>query len=144
MDKWKKSQSLRPGESSKFLAIDNAITNSSQAIEQIFALHFESAKSVLDLTFGQGGFWNWNWRALGLALTGADKLVPDKLDKDMDFVKYDLREGSPVAPRSFDLVVLDPPFAAMGPPSVKLGAKMPKRYGSLRSPDGVKSYRDIA
>ena len=109
--------------------------NSSDAIRDIFAVHFppRSGKySVLDLTFGHGKWWNWDWNE-ALTLKANDLNVGG-----LDF-RFDVR-APPVGLPKFDVVCFDPPFSAMGPSKTLKGFR--ENYGAVRGPD-LKNVMDV-
>lgn len=75
--------------------------NTAQCVEDIFTLHFPTAKSVLDCTYGAGRFWKWDHR---LAVTGVDIDPPAGVDVVADY------RNLPFANGTFDVMCFDPPF----------------------------------
>ena len=113
---------------------------SADVIESIFELHFPVAESVLDLTWGRGTFWNWDWRGrFTLHANDAYAYIPDT-DSDIvagsrwDFTRVVQDLGCPEWQR-WDVVVFDPPFTANGP---QRGTdRHQDRYGSTRDLNGA-------
>lgn len=73
---------------------------SAECIEQIFRLHFPSALTVADATWGTGRFWKWDH---DLTIHGVD------IDNETAQVKADYRQ-LPFQRRSVDVLCFDPPF----------------------------------
>lgn len=105
-------------------------------ISDLFNLHLAKpgrpAVTVLDLTYGRGTFWKWEWDEHVSHLTANDLHVSVKESGAMtatqkDFNCTNFREDE------FDVVVFDPPFTANGPS--KDGHQ--KRYGADRSLPGA-------
>jgi hypothetical protein len=98
--------------------------NSADVVKSFFELHIEPVELVLDMTYGQGTFWQWDWQtrfnlhAIDLyTLAGPNQ--------------KDFRDtGLPSA--IYDCVVFDPPFTANGP-----SAGHNARYGADRSIEGA-------
>lgn len=78
---------------------------------------------VVDLTYGNGTFWNWD-----------DAPCPVH-DADWDF------RAVPQASQSWPIVVFDPPFSSMGTASD--GGGMAERYGSNRDQDGPQDIGEV-
>lgn len=74
--------------------------NSAECIEDIFRLHFPTAKTVLDATWGLGRFWKWDH---SLDVVGVD------IDSETARVRADYRH-LPFQPKTFDVLCFDPPF----------------------------------
>ena len=121
--------------------------HSGQIISDIFEVHFPDTNSVLDLTYGRGTFWKWSWYDRIEHLAVNDKYtLTDQLPKPygdqhvnqanvFDFTQY------PVA-RQYDVVVLDPPFSAKGPPSDR--KRDADRYGATRDlPGAPQNIHDV-
>lgn len=75
--------------------------NSAACIQDIFQLHFPDVKSVVDVTYGKGRFWDWNHT---LNITGCD-IDP----QSPATIQADYRQ-LPFETNSFDVLVFDPPF----------------------------------
>lgn len=111
--------------------------SSADCVKSFFDLHIGYGVAVLDLTYGNGTFWDWP----------RDELVaPDWSltvnEKNRTFHGDGTHEPLPAGEdfratrwcsRSFDVVVFDPPFTANGPS--KDGHQ--KRYGADRSQEGA-------
>jgi hypothetical protein len=117
---------------------------SSEVIRDIFDMHFyhytTAPFEVLDLTYGKGTFWNWDYATTfpNMVLFKNDLYVENWDDPNMfngDFTKTDFPD------KSFDIVVFDPPFSAHGPPSD--GQAHMARYGSDRSQGGPQNINDV-
>ena len=77
------------------------VKESAPVLEAIFKLHFPKAETVLDATYGHGRFWLWDYK---FKLTGTD-IDPDRAkDAVCSFEQLTFTD------KSFDVVVLDPPF----------------------------------
>ena len=100
--------------------------SSAECVKSFFDMHIkETMLRGLDLTYGQGTFWDWNTSDIFLKFTCNDKYV-DGMDS------FDFR-ATGYTSRNWDVVVFDPPFTANGPS--KDGHQ--KRYGADRSQDGA-------
>ena len=120
--------------------------HSGQIISDIFEVHFPDTNSVLDLTYGRGTFWKWPWYDRIKHLAVNDKYTLTELPKPygdqhvnqanaFDFTQY------PVA-QQYDVVVLDPPFSAKGPPSDR--KRDADRYGATRDlPGAPQNIHDV-
>lgn len=120
---------------------------SALCVKSFFDMHIkESSIDVLDLTYGNGTFWNWNYDGEwqidltandlnGYTYTGPEHQRP--VDYTHDF------RNSGWKSRSYDVVVFDPPFTANGPS--KDGHQ--KRYGADRSqawaPQNIHEVRSL-
>jgi len=128
---------------------------SAEVIEDIFAVHTRindphrsRSVTVLDLTYGRGTFWAWNW-SRAIELYGADlymtapdmERAPTTFFSGVDFQSAAKLFGAGM----FDVVVFDPPHSAVGPQSAALstGEQWSDRYGSSRT-QGVDNFQDIA
>lgn len=98
---------------------------SAQTIAKIFDILLPDARTVLDMTYGHGGFWTKTTKPSGLTVTGND-LNPDRgRDSVGDFYALDYPDNS------FDVTVFDPPWhtnSGRGKPSV-----MAARFGSFET-----------
>lgn len=74
---------------------------SSQCVQDIFTLHFPSAQTVLDVTYGKGRFWDWPH---SLEVTGSDIDPKSPCPNHWDYRELPFTEPS------FDVLVFDPPF----------------------------------
>ena len=77
--------------------------NTSACIQDIFSLHFPTARSALDCTFGKGRFWNWDHN---INVTGLD-IDPPTDDPRVIRANY---LDIPFQNGSFDVLCFDPPF----------------------------------
>jgi len=119
---------------------------SAEVIRDIFRLHFHVSRGdmpldVLDLTWGKGTFWKWDWRGHGIRLTANDLYVDEPADpvywRKWDFTRV------PCAMPNWRVVVFDPPHSAMGPDSGGQNAHS-EDYGSGRHQGhGIKNVKDI-
>lgn len=103
--------------------------HSGDVIHDIFTLHFaphDKPLTVLDLTFGRGVFWRWDWERWSILRTTNDLHVAG-VDHREDFKKTMFED------KAFDVVLFDPPFTANG--ASRDGHQ--KRYGSDRSMEGA-------
>ena len=114
---------------------------SAAVIESIFEMHFPAAESVLDLTWGRGTFWHWDWFSSGFTLSVNDKYaeLPPTDSMLVQATRWDSRSvvedlGCPEWQR-WDVVVFDPPFTANGPQ--KGTDRHQDRYGSTRDLNGA-------
>lgn len=108
---------------------------SAEVIRDLFTMHFyprSDKLSVLDLTYGLGVWWRWDW-------SGRVELTRNSLHGEGE-LHLDYTKAVPLARRSFDVVCFDPPFAAMGPSKKMPGYR--ERYGGTRGP-GLKSVMDV-
>jgi len=114
--------------------------NSSEVIHDIFAMHISPPCSVLDLTFGLGGFWKWGWRSAGVDLTVNDQYSQPK-SPGLTIMRHDFT-SVPIPDNSFDVVVFDPPFTANGP---QRGTdRHQDRYGATRDLVGApQNMKDV-
>ena len=120
--------------------------HSGQIVSDIFEIHFPDTSSVLDLTYGRGTFWKWAWYDRIKHLAVNDKYTLTELPKPygdqhvnhanaFDFTRY------PVV-QQYDVVVLDPPFSAKGPPSDR--KRDADRYGATRDlPGAPQNIHDV-
>lgn len=112
---------------------------SAETIAKIFDVFFPDALTVLDMTYGNGKFWD---KANGLKVNGRD-INPDRArDGVSDFYALDDADGS------FDVCVFDPPYYTdAGKESI-----MRKRFGSFEGmadlieavENGVREARRVA
>jgi len=110
---------------------------SAEVIRDVFALYVKNHSSVLDLTYGKGTFWNWNWPKRWIILTANDLYVTEGIDTAWDFRRL------PETTRRWDVVVFDPPFSAMGPSSDG-NNNHSERYGAGRHQQGgPQNIRDV-
>lgn len=98
-------------------------------LRDIFALRFPEAETVLDLTYGLGTFWKWDYP---FKLHKNDWVT--EADTSHDFIDY------PAA--RYDVVVFDPPFSAIGPPSDGKG-DWSARYGASRAQGGPQNIKEV-
>ena len=132
-------------------------STSAQVMEDIFTVHVFTADkapgiSVLDLTWGRGTFWDWAWQiTMQVELYGADlhtEPSPEDLERLTGWVPaLDCRDAPNLfGAKTFDVVVFDPPFAAIGPASDREEGdeEWSKRYGSSRVDGGPKNYDQVA
>lgn len=118
---------------------------SAEVIADLFLIHFFRRPwgrilpiSVLDLTFGLGAFWKpyKQWWQSQIRLTTNDLFTAAGH-------KFDLQQKLPWESKSFDVVVFDPPFSAIGTPSDGKG-EWAERYGAARNlPGAPKDYNEI-
>lgn len=110
---------------------------SADIIRDIFALHFPNARTVLDLTFGLGVFWKWDFVAAGLTVHINDAFqVTRKADERFNLLhRYERDCRATGLDAEFDVVVFDPPFSAMGERSD--GGEFSERYGGTRKHEGA-------
>lgn len=75
--------------------------NTSACVKDIFTLHFPTARTVLDTTYGAGRFWHWdhNLNVIGMDI---DPPVPVTIIGDY--------RNIPLPPSSVDVLTFDPPF----------------------------------
>lgn len=118
--------------------------DSADIIRDVFQMYMPDGGSVLDLTWGTGTFWKWDWRAAGICLTAndlyADAPGPGEVDAftRMDFTALpDHAEW-----HRADAVVFDPPFTANG--KQNRGGRHQDRYGATRDlPGAPQNIRDV-
>lgn len=134
-----------------FLSTLHPGSTSAQVIEDIFTIHGRPGMRVLDLTWGRGTFWSWTWEQAQVELYGADlytKPSPEDLEHLTGWVpELDCRDAPHLfGAKTFDVVVFDPPFSAIGPSSDKGEGdeEWSKRYGSSRVDGGPKNYDQVA
>lgn len=101
---------------------------SAECVKSFFDLHIGEADSVIDLTYGSGTFWKWDWEERVNWLVRNDRHVEMFVNQCNDDFRATRWQS-----RHFDVVVFDPPFTANGPS--KEGHQ--KRYGADRSMDGA-------
>ena len=93
---------------------------SAEVIRDIFHLHFnepeERRVTVLDLTWGKGTFWKWNWPLSVYSLTANDLYTARPEDSAIGWREWDFTKV-PCSMPNWDVVVFDPPHSAMGPDS---------------------------
>jgi hypothetical protein len=107
---------------------------SADAIKSIFKLHMPGGGTVLDLTYGMGTFWRWDWKAAGIGLETSDLYTP--ADHAWDFTWLPFSRFDMVSQwREWDALVFDPPFTANGPQ--RNGHRHQDRYGSTRDQEGA-------
>jgi hypothetical protein len=100
---------------------------SHEAVRRLLELDFRDARTVLDLTFADGGFWREPLPpGITLATNNLNPRAPT--DHHADFTAV------PFADSSYDLVVLDPPHIADGGKASIMAA----RYGTVRGTDGLR------
>ena len=75
--------------------------NTAACVKDIFEIHFQDAKSVLDVTYGKGRFWNW---PNDLDIIGMDIDPPGPVDIIGDYRQIPLKAGS------VDVLTFDPMF----------------------------------
>lgn len=118
--------------------------SSAEVIERIFA-GLPRNMEVLDLTYGKGTFWKWNWGdKLGGDLDANDLFAefPDEMPWGIQYRSDDFT-AMPDADNHFDLVVFDPPFTAQGP-NKKTDERHNDRYGSTRDlPGAPRNIHDV-
>ena len=126
-------------------------STSAQVMEDILTVHGRPGMTVLDLTWGRGTFWDWAWEQMQVELYGADlhtEPSPEDLEHLAGWVpELDCRDAPNLfGAKTFDVVVFDPPFAAIGPSSDKGEGdeEWSKRYGSSRVDGGPKNYDQVA
>jgi hypothetical protein len=107
---------------------------SAHVIRDIFAEHFPGPVSVLDVTYGLGGFWRWPYQAAGITLTTSDLDLRRKADHHWDF-RF-LSDG-PCPRGSFDVICFDPPFTAAG------CSEWAHRYGLCRKHRGPRNTVEV-
>ena len=110
---------------------------SADVVRDIFAMHFPGAESVLDLTYGRGTFWRWDWRSrFNLQANDAYAELPAP-DVMLAVSRWNVTAFDLDHPEwhKFDVVVLDPPFTANGPQ--KGTDRHQDRYGSTRDLNGA-------
>jgi hypothetical protein len=113
---------------------------SAEVIRDIFAMHFTTHNAydplrVLDLTYGKGVFWKWDYRSKYPYM----KLTKNDLyNTPVDGTALDFTLPSNLPNNYFDIVVFDPPHSAHGPSSDS------KRYGSSRDLTGApQNYKEV-
>ena len=116
---------------------------SSDIIQNIFALHFPDAVTVLDLTYGRGAFWKWDFRGRDLNAHINDRFIDlSNIDSRFSHV-FGLDCRNTGLNTRYDVVVFDPPFSSMGKRSD--GAEFGERYGGMREDDdSPQNISDIA
>lgn len=92
---------------------------SSEVIEKIFYVLLPDARTVLDVTYGRGNFWNWSHK---LELTTND--IVREADYNQSFTKLQFES------RSFDVVVFDPPYQT---DPGKSGSVMSNQFGYYKT-----------
>jgi hypothetical protein len=97
-------------------------SSSAEFVEAIFRMHMMDVRSVLDLTYGNGTFWNWD----------VCNICPKLFLHPLSEFTPDFR-NTLISSRKFQCVVFDPPFTANGPSEQSHNA----RYGSDRSQSGT-------
>ena len=105
---------------------------SGDVIRDIFAIHRPQGGITLDLTYGAGVFWKWDYRAAGVELLTNDINPAIDADTWIDFIDA----ADILAP--VDVVVFDPPFTANGPSALR----HQDRYGAHRDSIGGKKPAD--
>lgn len=95
---------------------------SAQTVAKMLRVLFPDGKTILDMTYGNGGFW----RGVPWAnVTGID-IIPDKArDVCADF------RHLPFADRSFDVTIFDPPY--LSDVSKKNPGIVGRRFGSFNN-----------
>tara|TARA_R110000765_G_scaffold237482_1_gene340142 strand:- start:76 stop:711 length:636 start_codon:yes stop_codon:yes gene_type:complete len=101
--------------------------SSAEVIEQIFK-DMPPAPEVLDLTWGNGTFWKWEYEAVNLLLVTNDLHTGSDLHRDFTDMEMD--------DRLYTTVVFDPPFTAQGP-NKKAEERHNDRYGATRDLNGA-------
>jgi len=104
-------------------------SESAPVVRDIFAMRFPKAAQVLDLTYGLGTFWKWDYP---FGLHKNDWVT--EADTHHDFTNY------PSA--YYDVVAFDPPFSAIGPPSDDNG-DWSARYGASRQQGGPQNIKEV-
>jgi hypothetical protein len=105
---------------------------SAEIIRDIFRMHSPKQPGpvrVLDMTYGNGTFWKWDWTGPGIDLTKVDLYGTEDDVLPLDCTALPFSGGS------FDWVVFDPPFTANGPQSE--GSSSNDRYRATRGQDGA-------
>lgn len=75
--------------------------NTAACVQDIFQLHFPTAQTVLDCTYGAGRFWKWDHN---LRVIGMDIDPPGPVTIQADYRNIPLPENS------VDVMCFDPPF----------------------------------
>ncbi len=94
--------------------------SSAEVIAKMIKTLFPDVETVLDTTYGHGGFWDGT---LDVTVVGMDLDPTRARDVVADF------RALPFADASFDLVVFDPPFLT----DTSKGGLMGERFGSFGS-----------
>lgn len=91
--------------------------NTAACVQDIFQLHFPTARTVLDMNYGAGRFWKWDAQAaLGheLTITGIDiDPPPPALENPPNgglFRLNNLTASQHFTEGQFDVMCVDPPF----------------------------------
>jgi len=77
------------------------VGDSAQCVNDIFTLHFPTARTVIDCTYGKGRFWDW---AHSVKVVGVDIDPQSPATIKADYCHL------PFMPASCDVLVFDPPF----------------------------------
>lgn len=121
------------------MTITSVFTDRSSApvIEAIFALHFPDTKRVLDMTYGKGVFWKWDYQ---FELLGVDVAHAE------GGLQADSRHLTMLDDNTFDVAVIDPPFMhGASPGGYSGGVKLDDYYSRLPSQHDVLSlYEALA
>ena len=102
---------------------------SSAVLQEQFAAWIRPGLSILDVTYGQGGFWTWPH---GCDLTASDINPAAPCPLHLDFRALALPD------LSFDVVVFDPPFTSSG------HSAWSDRYGICRVHGGPRNQKELA
>ncbi len=118
---------------------------SAEVIRDIFAMHFPPSRSyqVIDLTYGKGTFWKWDYKSAGVLLLTNDLYVSAPNQWPDQHLALDFCDFTGGTDRGVEVVVFDPPFSAMGPASDGQNEHS-ERYGAARHQGhGIKNVYDI-
>ncbi|MDO8690885.1 MAG: hypothetical protein Q7R39_12890, partial [Dehalococcoidia bacterium] len=129
---------------------------SAEVVRDIFAVCFPKAASALDITYGQGGFWKWDWIGRRLSLAASDRYT-QPAQEDLDCALLWMGDHDILGPAysipappgegwKWDVVAFDPPHSAIGPDNFgKPFEGWSDRYGASRINEGApQKYADIA
>ena len=103
--------------------------SSAQVVAKLLRVLFPDARTVCDLTYGNGAFWRG--ADTGLDVTGIDRDPARARDVCADFTRL------PFAAGAFDVCIFDPPYLA--DVSRSNPGLMGRRFGSYRTVEDVKA-----
>jgi hypothetical protein len=111
------------GVTTRYMAVDSA-----DATRRLLHLAFRDCRTVLDLTYGAGGFWRQPLPP-GIALVTNNPDPASPADLHVDFTATGLADGA------YDLVIYDPPHLADG------GKRsiMARRFGTVKGTAGLRA-----
>jgi hypothetical protein len=94
--------------------------SSAWAVARLLAVLFPDARTVLDMTYGSGNFWDGS---APVVVTGMDRNPARARDVCADFTRLPFKAGA------FDVAIFDPPYIT----DAGVASVMRARFGSFRN-----------